>query len=254
MLEKKTYGPGLLNSILGAFGGTEKLELGKKQANLLVTQKNSDAKTLSVEIADANARVGKLQDLADKGNQIANEIHALEASARRLEARAAWTTLTHQRMTHLARIADIGKRLEIPDTSEVEALQIKLAAIRVIGPSQFRVQALAWIEAVLTSCANGWAEIVRLYKKARALQDLTPLLESRDASTAKADAKELNAIIGRIEDLHSTSTHLGDSIRFLEVASWIQNRLEELNHERIHVEAEQASATTLKCPKCGAEI
>jgi energy-coupling factor transporter ATP-binding protein EcfA2 len=253
LLEKKTYGPGLLNSILGAFGGTEKLELGKKQANLLITQKNSDAKTLSAEIADTNARVGKLQTLADKGNQIANEIHALEASARRLEARAAWTALTHQRMTHLARIADIGKRLEIPDTSEVEALQTKLAALLVVGPSQYRVQALAWIEAVLSSVSAGWSEIVKMYKKARALQDLVPLLESRDASTAKADAKGLNAIIGQIENLHSAASRLGDSIRLLEVVQFGRKVLGDLSQDRQRLEAEQAAMSKI-CPTCGSVL
>ena len=61
--------PAEVNAILGAFGGTEKLEIGKKQANLLVTQKNADARAYAVEIRDAEARKDRLDKLAAKGER-----------------------------------------------------------------------------------------------------------------------------------------------------------------------------------------
>lgn len=254
LLDRKAYSPGMLNAILGAFGGTEKLELGKKEANLRITQKNSEAKTLSFEIAEANARIAALDELAQAANQIATEIHSLESSARRLESRAAWMTLTHQRRARYAKFTEILNTLAVPDTSEVVRLQIQLACLQTVGPAQYRVQALTYIERVLGDLSGRWGDFVRLYKKVRTLQDITPLLESRDASTATADARELNAIIGRIEDTHSEANRILASIRLIAQAEQLRARVEVLRHERLHVETQQDAATKVKCPQCGTEF
>jgi DNA repair ATPase RecN len=254
LLDKRTYGPGMLNAILGAFGGTEKLELGKKEANLRITQKNGEAKTLSFEIAEAHARAAKLAALVEQGGQIAIEIHTLESSARALEHRAAWTRVTDQIRTRLSPLLQILSALDIPDTSEVEQLQAKVLYLNNMGKAQFKVQALDFIESGLGKTTAGWSEIVSLYKKARALQDVAPLIEDNENSTRVADASELNAIIGRIEDLHSAANRLQASIRLTEQAAQLRARVADLQHQRLHVETEQDAASKMKCPQCGTEF
>ena len=53
LIDNKTYKPSEINAILGAFGGTEKLEAGKKQANLLKTQKDGEARVLAAQIRNS---------------------------------------------------------------------------------------------------------------------------------------------------------------------------------------------------------
>ena len=56
LIDPDTFKPPEVNAILGAFGGTEKLEHGKKEANLRKTQKDAEARTLAVQIRDAEER------------------------------------------------------------------------------------------------------------------------------------------------------------------------------------------------------
>jgi DNA repair ATPase RecN len=254
LLDKKAYGPSLLNAILGAFGGTEKLEAGKKEANLRVTQKNGEAKTLSFEIAEANQRVATLDVLAAQGNAIAAEILTLESLSRRLEARAYWMTLAHQRQQRLSPMLELLAKLDLPDTSEVERLQGRVASLKVASAARGRATELQVAGQFLTDVKDNWSAIVGLYKRSRALQDIVPLLEARDASTATADAKALNAVIGQIEDIASEALRLQGSIKYIGQAMALRRRVAELQHERLHVEADQDAATKLKCPQCGAEF
>lgn len=255
LLEKKAYGPGLLNSVLGAFGGTEKLELGKKQANLLVTQKNADARSLSVEIAEANARAGKLQTLAAQGDQIAKEIHALEASARRLEARAAWTTLTHQRLTRLARIASIGRGLQIPDTSELDVLELKLqilATIDPLSPRRRRYVDCVFLGGQLEAIGEKWKNIVRLYRSIEGLKDLLISLKKQERffQTTKVD------FVMFVDSLERTVA-IEKVLKQLAVVQQIREKLHGgggLWHQLALVDDQRAALLKLTCPNCGTEI
>lgn len=254
LLDKKTYGPSLLNAVLGAFGGTEKLETGKKEANLRITQKNGEAKTLSFEIAEGNQRIVTLDVLATQGNAIATEIHALESSARHLEARAYWMTLTHQRRQRLSPMLDLLSKLNLPDASEVEQTEIKITSLHTAGAARDRVTMLAGSVQVLDQITGRWSEIVSLYKKIRALQDATPLVEQHKTSTVISDAKSLNVVIGELENIATATMRLQGSIKYIGQVVELRARVTELQHERLHVEADQDAATKLKCPQCGAEI
>lgn len=254
LLDKKTYGPSLLNAVLGAFGGTEKLETGKKEANLRITQKNGEAKTLSFEIAEGNQRVATLDILATQGNAIVTEIHALESSARHLEARAYWMTLTHQRRQRLSPMLDLLSKLNLPDASEVEQTEIKITSLHTAGAARDRVTMLAGSVQVLDQITGRWSEIVSLYKKIRALQDATPLVEQHKTSTVISDAKSLNVVIGELENIATATMRLQGSIKYIGQVVELRARVTELQHERLHVEADQDAATKLKCPQCGAEI
>lgn len=254
LLDRKAYGPGLLNAVLGAFGGTEKLEVGKKEANLRITQKNSEARTLSFEIAETHQRRDRLETLAAQGNAIAAEIHALESLVRRLEARGYWMSVAHQQKQRLVPMLEILGSLKIPITSEVEQLQEKVASLSAARVARGHVEVLEGYEHSLTQISTAWTEIVALFKKVKALRETAPLVESNEASTAIADAVELNAVVGRIEDLHYQAIRLQGSIRYIGQVTQLQARVTELQHERLHVEAEQDAASKMKCPQCGTEF
>lgn len=249
LLDKKTYTPGMLNAILGAFGGTEKLEAGKKEANLRITHKNGEAKTLSFEIAEAEQRRAKYENLSTKSNLIANEIHTLESSVRFLEHRAVWTALTLKHIQRLSPLLQILESLKVPDISEVSNLQIMVRNLQIVGGAQYRVAALDHIESKLSRVSSAWSEIVRLYKKSQALQEVLPLKQKCEATTG-ANLE----IVDRIENDFYAAVNLRASISYIAEVQALRARVDELTHERLHVEQEQNAATKLKCPQCGTEI
>jgi len=254
LLDKKAYGPSLLNAILGAFGGTEKLEAGKKEANLRVRQKNSEADTLSHEIVDAHRRRAALEVLAQEGSQLATEIHALESSARRLEARSYWVSVAHQRQLRLFPMLEILGSLIIPETESADNLQSKIGNLRLAWAARGRLNNLGGVEQFLGDISSSWSYVASLYNKIKKLREIAPLAEFLEVSTAEVDAKELNAIIGRLEDTHYEAINLQASIRYIGNVVTLRARVGELQHERSHVEAEQDAATKVKCPKCGLEF
>src|SRR5208337_2155919 len=79
-----------LNTILGAFASTEKLEVGKKSANLQIGQKNSEAKAFAVEIGDAESRKSELITLTAQMDEVGREFCRLEPEVLVLETKSEW--------------------------------------------------------------------------------------------------------------------------------------------------------------------
>lgn len=71
-------GPQALNSVLGAFSSTEKLEAGKRTANGRIAEKNVQAKALAVEMREAEERRAKLAALVERADAIQSRIDLLE--------------------------------------------------------------------------------------------------------------------------------------------------------------------------------
>jgi energy-coupling factor transporter ATP-binding protein EcfA2 len=249
LLDKKTYSPSMLNAILGAFGGTEKLEAGKKEANLRVTHKNGEAKTLSFEIAEAEQRRAALEALTVKSGRVASEVHHLESLARSLEHRTTWTTLAHYRLQRLSPLLQILELLKVPDTGKVERLQTVVVYLNVLGHTQFAVSALDHIESQLSRVTPAWSEIVRLYKKIQALQETLPLKQNVEAATGAS-----LEIVDQVENDFYTAVNLRASISYIAEVHKLLATVEDLAHQRLHIEQEQDAATKLKCPQCGTEI
>lgn len=144
--------------------------------------------------------------------------------------------------------------LQIPNTSEVEQIQSKVVSLCVAGAARAQVSVLTDVEQFLAKITTGWAEIVTLFKEVKALRETVPLVEEQEASTAEVDAKSLNTVIGSLEDIYTEATRLQGSIRYIGQVTRLRSRVTELQHERLHVEAEQDAATKMKCPQCGTEF
>ena len=67
LIDPTAYKPTEVNAILGVFGGTEKLEHGKKEANLRKTQKDAEARTIATQIRDAEERKALLALMQTEG-------------------------------------------------------------------------------------------------------------------------------------------------------------------------------------------
>jgi energy-coupling factor transporter ATP-binding protein EcfA2 len=96
LIDSTAYKPSLVNAVLGAFGGTEKLEHGKKEANLRKTQKDSEARLLAGQIRDAEERKAKLVDMTATGGLVGSALQSLEQEINILEAEDLWYTEAFQ--------------------------------------------------------------------------------------------------------------------------------------------------------------
>ena len=81
LIDPTAYKPTEVNAILGAFGGTEKLEHGKKEANLRKTQKDAEARTIATQIRDAEERKALLALMQTEGQAVSDALHRLERTS-----------------------------------------------------------------------------------------------------------------------------------------------------------------------------
>ena len=110
-----------MNAILGAFGGTEKLEHGKKEANLRKTQKDAEARTIAGQIREAEERraalLAEMQTVAD---QMSAVLHKLERDIRALEIEAHWLETAASCRQALVPLRQIMDSLVLPDVTGLE--------------------------------------------------------------------------------------------------------------------------------------
>lgn len=254
MLE--TSGPTELNTILGAFASTEKLEVGKKQANLLITQKNSEARTLAVEIGDAEERKDRLSKLIETGLLVETALRTMEPKIRHSEAVALWLgqlTLTLDRLVPLRQIA---ASLAIPDTTEAERLQQKLLYLRFAAKAQKRVAHLKQTDAVLEQAVDEWNKYAGLSRQMKTLTDAAKIAHRISTLHHLDVARKLNDLIGKLEQDLSTGVQHQDSIKYMNQTALLMQRVAGKRAELAQLDAsvKELQTTHGLCPKCGSPL
>ncbi len=249
----ESTGPTELNTILGAFASTEKLEYGKKQANLLITQKNSEAKTLSEQIGDAEERRENLSKVFDKGKLVETSLKTIEPKVRSLEALRLWLgelTTTKARLVPLQHLAE---SLAIPDTTEAEQLQEQILQLHIAAKAQYRSARLLAMDTELEDAIDRWNSIVTLSRNAKAVNETVSLKSRLEMLYAQGAAKKLNNIVGAMESLWTASIALQDSIKYTGQATLLIQRVADKKAElaTINREIMELQVTHHLCPKCG---
>ena len=90
LIDPEAFKPSEVNAVLGAFGGTERLERGKKEANLRKSQGDSEAKALAAQIRGAEERKAALAVLKAGSEKVADRLLSAEKAVRALEAEGLW--------------------------------------------------------------------------------------------------------------------------------------------------------------------
>ena len=233
LIDNKTYKPSEINAILGAFGGTEKLEAGKKQANLLKTQKDGEARVLAAQIRNSEERKAKLEKMSTKAHELAEELQALESAARHLETESYWLVECVAHCLRLEPLQRIVEALILPDTTGVEQLQqLALHAERAAFTQKFAQWMNKPLQAI-EAATEKWNEIYALWKQIKALSETAELIESQ------FDAGDLATF--RTEISVNELTQLQNSITFLENAATLRRELKETAGKLAEID-EQLSA------------
>jgi DNA repair exonuclease SbcCD ATPase subunit len=115
-------GPQVVNTVLGAFSSTEKLEAGKREANQRIREGDTVAKSKAVEVRTAEARSAKLVVLAEQAKEIDAAIDSLMPEADRIAAQLEAIDTLWDHLERLRRIRGVLADLDVPDMAEVTAL------------------------------------------------------------------------------------------------------------------------------------
>jgi exonuclease SbcC len=255
LIDPTAFKPGPINAILGAFGGTEKLEAGKKEANLRKTQKDGEARMLAGQIREAEERKAKLDGMIVQGEEISKSVKGLEDEITLLEEESFWygEALTARRK--LAPLQEIGDALILPDITGIEQLQQQAQYLEQAAESSAFARWLDKPLRAITDITAPWAECVALWKQVRAISD-TASLEGSEVDVAGLKAlSELNTQFNDLLVLQS-------SIRHLDTATLLRRELKESAASLADIESQlaavheelaalQAEARKGMCEKCG---
>ena len=111
--------PTALNSILGAFSSTEKLEFGKREANSRIAEKNAQAKALAVEARLVEDRRSRLEVLSLWANGIQATIDEVDPAVRRQEKALAAMAALAQQLERVGRIRSALEKVKVPAVDAV---------------------------------------------------------------------------------------------------------------------------------------
>jgi DNA repair exonuclease SbcCD ATPase subunit len=289
LIDPLTYKPSEVNAILGAFGGTEKLEHGKKEANLRKTQKDAEARTIAGQIRDAEERKAKLADIQGTGERIATSLKELEQDVTRRETKVYWLDEAIRYRQEIVRYRQIVDGLRPPDVSGLEhdhrlilALEQAANAAAFAKWLQKPIAALAsvskhWGEAEtlrteiialgvackageyaawLTGAVSQLSEAPKLWADARVLwAEIIALETAVEAGKHVGSTDRLKSSLSDVEGTYKDVVRLWNSISRLEVLSALLGEIagsaERLAGVEIELSAAQAELQKGLCPKCG---
>lgn len=253
--------PMKLNTVLGAFASTEKLEAGKKAANLEIQHKNAEAKTLAEEVSASEARKAGLETVTAETETLSAALQSLEPCIQALEVKKSWVEAAKARQAVLWPLQALVNRLEVPETGEIERLQAgRRHAIQ--ATNSYRIARLcAKAKDAIETVTSGWSEVVRAVKKIQAIDEYLVSIRGY----VKLPVEEVTA---RIQDANRgfvSAKALADGIILLaEYQTWRRQRevlyagLAKLDSDKAGLEvsiadvkAKMQDSQKIACPSCG---
>jgi energy-coupling factor transporter ATP-binding protein EcfA2 len=254
-----------LNAILGAFSNTEKLDAGKKEANLRITQRKSEANTLATEIRAAEERSARLLEITGTASVIAEAVHTLEKGIRTDESLRGQLESVLYHQARLQPLHLILTSLTLPDLIEVEPLSDKVANLQIAVDAFITSRFLHKLELVLKEVSNTWAEVVVNFKQDRGLTELFGLLDKVGMNSVEYVDKLTN-ILEKVDAQFLEAKTLDSSIAYLVVAISSSQEYKRLTRslaeydtqlaaieEEIETVRQEIATEAVKelCPRCG---
>jgi hypothetical protein len=230
--------PQIINAVLGAFSATEKLETGKREANNRIREGDAAARTLAVEIQDAESRSAKLEVLLEPIAAIEAFLNAEEPEITRLTRRLEVIDSLTETLDRIAALRQVIARIEIPSTIEAEtSAQVAAAAaaaaiaahrygklhglakhLDIEVPEQLptlretivsadsliharhSLAANAAVSATIDDLVTAWSEYVGLFQRMRALDEAVDTLGPMQQRPTRQTTVALAALLSEIED------------------------------------------------------
>jgi energy-coupling factor transporter ATP-binding protein EcfA2 len=249
LIDPVAYKPGHINAVLGAFGGTEKLERGKKEANLRKTQKDGEAKLLAGQIRDAEQRKHGLDGLLEAGEPLSGSLRALEKEIQALEAEALWVGRALSCRKRLHPLRQLSESFVLPDVGDIQRLQQASQQANEAAESSAFARWLRKPLVAIEGIVTPWSAILGLWKQIKTIYQASGVL-----SEARIDITGLKPLVtlgGGINELLG----LQSSIRHMDAAFTLRQELAALIVKLADIDAQLAAAQEEVrkglCPRCG---
>jgi len=249
LIDPLTYKPTEVNAILGAFGGTEKLEGGKKEANLRKTQKDGEARLLAGQIRESEERKAALEVLLVEGKAASTAVGILTHLVNLLE----WEIQSlDEALVCRARIAPLKQLMDaivLPDIAGLDDLH-KVACFA--EQAALAASFAKWLQkpqAALSSVAEEWGVVRSLWNQIVALEAAV------EAGKHVVSTDRLKSGLAEAEATFNEVVKLWRGIKSLEELSAllrdITGSAENLAGVEIELSAAQADLKKGLCPRCG---
>jgi DNA repair exonuclease SbcCD ATPase subunit len=249
LIDPTSYKPTEVNAILGAFGGTEKLEQGKKEANLRKTQKDAEARTIATQIRDAEERKATLTDMQAHGQAVSDTLHRLEKDIRQLETEAHWLEIAVKYRQGIVPLRQIMDALVLPDVTGLDNL---LKLVTYADQADEAARYAKWLQkpaSVLYSVSVLWNDAKTIWNQIAAVEGAIA------AGRHVVSTDQLKTSLSGAETAYSEAVRLWRSITAIEVLAALLGEItdsaEKLAGVEIELSAAQAELRKGLCPKCG---
>jgi energy-coupling factor transporter ATP-binding protein EcfA2 len=247
--------PAELNNILGGFASTEKLEQGKREANLRITQKNSEARTLAVEIHDAEVRKAKFEEKSISLIPILEDVTLMEEIVKKLEERADITEIALVHLLNVRLYQTILNRIVVPDiiplVTMFQRAKTAYTALCAYDAQTRHVYHQMKIEETVAA----WREVKKIYLGVLAAREIivAQKIKNQAAELSKINLKDETLIVKILDGIKIARECRSRLAAVAELKNFemdLTNKIEELlNSEKcLH---ETFSKEVMICPKCG---
>jgi exonuclease SbcC len=252
LIDPDTFKPPEVNAILGAFGGTEKLEHGKKEANLRKTQKDAEARTLAVQIRDAEERKAALTIMQTQGDSLETVLQELEATILIMELENHWLEQAITCRQRIIPLREIQETLILPDISDLELMYQQIEKADQAAEATAYAKWLKKPSTITSAVVGQWDEARRHWNLIEALGSTV------EAGKHIVSTDKLKAALQGVETLYSDTVGLWGGIKELEVLGALLDELSDSTNRLVGVESEllvaQTEAQKGLCPKCGSPM
>jgi energy-coupling factor transporter ATP-binding protein EcfA2 len=212
LIDPERWKPSDLSSVLGAFSSTEKLDAGKREAGLRITQRNSEARTLAEEIRETEERKGRLLGLSGEAESALRLAGSFESQADRYESQGAAIASVLASMGRLGSLRRLSSGIEVPDLSITEGLRMRG---ELLSEAAYRSRRLAFLSGLAAAGLGVQGQWEGIAQGGRLLQAVLALLGmvGRGGLRPRACAERLGTLLGEAESSLASILGLSSIIR-----------------------------------------
>jgi energy-coupling factor transporter ATP-binding protein EcfA2 len=212
LIDPERWKPADLSSVLGAFSSTERLDAGKKEAGLRITQRNAEARTLAEEIRETEERRGRLSRLSEEAEAELGRAGSFEQLVGRYGSQGLAIASVLAATGRLCSLRRLASGIVVPDLSVTEGLRRR---VDLLSEAAYRSRRLAFLSGLADAGLAVQGQWEGIAQEGRLLQAVLSLLGmvGRKGLGPRACAERLGVLLRGTDSSLSSVLRLSSVIR-----------------------------------------
>jgi hypothetical protein len=252
--------PSDLNTILGAFSSTEKLDQGKKKIGAKIREIDVEAKIVSNMVTESEAKKSRVQNFLNAATPIENQIIKLESESNTIQDSVSTLNNYIEIKRSYDNITEISRGIDNCDTDVSGLVQLEKAYSTLNG---YRYSKYVVSVAEKSSAQIDYlvSELGSISDNSKAINSIGILLKSGSFLDPKAlDTSGYESEYESVLDMQHVHTLISNIMDYDEILFRLESdkdsansELTDLNTELTDLKKEQAreQASKTQCPECG---